>query len=354
MNRNWQEKIRFIGLMILVFTGAIFFFHFIRFFDLGEYKEFALDGSIQRFFFLLTIGIVGGLILGIVELNLDRPKLKRWTYGRLLLFKAVVYFLLIKLIMWIGLVILTRRSPLDLDLNWAKSMMNSRVFWVALAYFSVVMSLITFFRAIDQKFGPGVLWNMLLGKYHKPQEEERIFMFLDLKSSTTIAEKLGHLQFSRFIQDCFFDLNEIIKPYKAEIYQYVGDEAVLTWLTPRGLVNNNCLELYFAFRDRLESKREYYLEHYGEVPVFKAGLHYGKVMVAEVGVVKKEIAFHGDVLNTTARIQGQCNQYQQQLLISQNLLSLLQIPAKWTSASLGAIRLKGKVEEVAVWSVGEG
>jgi len=353
MTRTWQEKLSFIGQMILIFIAATLFFHFIRFFDIGEYKEFALDLPRQRFTFLLAIGILGGLIFGIVELNLDRPKLKRWSYGRLLIFKAVIYFLMVKFLMWIGLIILTRRSPLDLDLEWAKGMMNSRVFWVALAYFSVVMSLITFFRAIDQKFGPGVLWNMLRGKYHKPQEEERIFMFLDLKSSTTIAEKLGHLKFSRFIQDCFFDLNEIIKPFQAEIYQYVGDEAVLTWLTPRGLANNNCLELYFAYRNRLESKRAYYLEEYGEVPVFKAGLHYGKVMVAEVGVVKKEIAFHGDVLNTTARIQGQCNHYKEQLLISQNLLSNLQLPAKWSSVSLGAIQLKGKMEEVAVWAVGE-
>lgn len=353
MTRTWGEKVRFLGQMILIFILATQFFHFIRFFDLRASEEFALELPWQRFILLLVIGILGGLIFGIVELNLDRPKFRRWSYGRLLIFKAFMYFFLVKFIMWIGLIILTRRSPLDLDIEWAREMINSRVFWVSLAYFSVVMSLISFFRAIDQKFGPGVLWNMLLGKYHKPQEEERIFMFLDLKSSTTIAEKLGHLKFSRFIQDCFFDLNEIIKPFQAEIYQYVGDEAVLTWLTPRGLANNNCLELYFAYRDRLERKRDYYLEEYGEVPVFKAGLHYGKVMVAEVGVVKKEIAFHGDVLNTTARIQGQCNHYKEQLLISQNLLSHLQLPAKWNSASLGAIQLKGKMEEVAVWAVQE-
>jgi len=51
----------------------------------------------------------------------------------------------------------------------------------------------------------------------------------------------------------------------------------------------------------------YYLSKYGRVPVFKAGIHGGKVMALEVGSVKKELAYLGDIVNTTARIQGECN-----------------------------------------------
>lgn len=205
-----QIKWRFIGQMMLVFIAATLFFHFIRNFDLREQDEFILETPGGRLLFLITIGAIGGFALAMIELALDRPSLKRWSYGRLLLFKAGLYFILVKSMMWTGLIILTRRSPVDLELSWAIEKMNSRIFWVDLAYFSVVIFLITFFRAVNQKFGPGVLWNMLVGKYHHPQEEERIFMFLDLKSSTTIAEQLGHLRFSRFIQDCFYDLNEIV------------------------------------------------------------------------------------------------------------------------------------------------
>lgn len=348
-----QNKWRFIGQMMLVFIAATLFFHFIRYFDLGEQKAFVLDSAAGRFFFLLILGSFGGFAFAMIELALDRPSLKRWSYGRLLLFKSILYFFLIKLIMWIGLIILTRRSPLDLDLNWAIEMMNSRAFWVALAYFSVVICLITFFRAVDQKFGPGVLWNMLLGKYHHPQEEQRIFMFLDLKSSTTIAEELGHLRFSRFIQDCFYDLNEIVPQFKAEIYQYVGDEAVLTWDKKHGFTDNNCLEIYFAFRNKLLEKKDYYLAQYGVIPEFKAGVHHGKVMVAEVGIIKKEIAFHGDVLNTAARIQGQCNEYQQHLLISEDMLQQLDLGTHFASTSIGAIPLKGKMVEVPIYGIRE-
>ena len=49
------------------------------------------------------------------------------------------------------------------------------------------------------------------------------------------------------IQNCFQDVNKVIPKYYAEVYQYVGDEVVLTWLKEEGLRNNNCINFYFAF-----------------------------------------------------------------------------------------------------------
>ncbi|WP_219011061.1 hypothetical protein [Aquimarina litoralis] len=47
-------------------------------------------------------------------------------------------------------------------------------------------------------------------------------MFLDLNSSTSIAEKIGHMKYSQLIQDCFDQL-DMTEDFGAEIYQYVGD-----------------------------------------------------------------------------------------------------------------------------------
>jgi adenylate cyclase len=85
---------------------------------------------------------------------------------------------------------------------------------------------------------------------------------------------------------------------RAEIYPYVGDEAVLTWPSDISFEDNNCLKAFFEFESELANKRAYYQGHYGVVPVFKGGLNTGRVMVAEVGVVKRDIAYHSDVLNT--------------------------------------------------------
>jgi adenylate cyclase len=206
-------------------------------------------------------------------------------------------------------------------------------------------------KIANEKFGRGVFLKMLLGRYRKPQEEKRIFMFLDLKSSTTIAEDLGHYKYSQMIQDCFYDLNTIVRKYDAEIYQYVGDEAVLSWTYKRGLKRNNSLELYFAFKERMDTRSGYYQEKYGLVPEFKAGIHGGTLMVTEVGSIKKEIAYHGDVINTTARIQSQCNTYNVNVLISESLLQDMQLPEKYITKNIDDLLLKGKAQTVNIYSV---
>src|SRR5690606_6867708 len=105
---------------------------------------------------------------------------------------------------------------------------------------------ISFFNLVHNKYGPGVLVPLLLGKYRSPKEEERIFLFMDLKSSTAIAEQLGHIRYSAFIRDSFLDINELLSEYSASVYQYVGDEIVLTWTVRNGLNQMACVDFFFA------------------------------------------------------------------------------------------------------------
>ena len=96
--------------------------------------------------------------------------------------------------------------------------------------------------------GPRVLLNLLVGRYHHPKVEPRIFMFLDLEGSATIAERTGHEAFCRLIQECFRDLTDSAVRRHVEVYQYVGDEAILTWNPAQGLQDCNCLRLFFEFK----------------------------------------------------------------------------------------------------------
>ena len=200
----------------------------------------------------------------------------------------------------------------------------------------------SFLYFIKKKLKKRNIFKSLLRIEKKSKEELRIFMFLDLKSSTSIAENLGHILHSEFIQDCFHDLNEVILKHKAEIYQYVGDEAVITWYCDQGTENNNCVELFFTFEEKLKKRAHYYQEKYRIIPVFKAGLHGGKLMSAEVGTIKREKAFHGDVINTAAHIQSLCNVYHQKLIISQELLNYLPLNSNFKKIELEELTLKGK------------
>ena len=193
---------------------------------------------------------------------------------------------------------------------------TSNVFYASTIYTAIMIIVISFIKQMNAKFGPGILIPMLLGKYRNPRTEKRIFLFMDLKDSTPHAEKLGNIKFSALLQDCFSDVNRFIPPFNAEIYQYVGDEIVLSWRSEEGLKDNNCIRFFFSFQKRLQDRKEYYLRKYNFVPEFKAGANIGYITVAEVGDFKREIAYHGDTINTASRIQSVCNTYGKSFLIS--------------------------------------
>jgi len=224
-------------------------------------------------------------------------------------------------------------------------------FVVALVILTLVSFVINFVRQLNRMLGPGTLVNLLLGRYHRPVAEDRIFMFLDLNDSTAIAARLGPLRFNDFKNDFFHDIAEPVLETRGQIYQYVGDEAVVTWTVERGLRQANCLRCVFLVGERLYERRARYLARYGIVPEFKAGLHGGPVVTAEIGDIKKDIVHSGDTVNTAARVEAQCRPLERRVLVSETLLGWCPLPAELEAEDMGARELRGKTETVRLFSV---
>lgn len=208
-----------------------------------------------------------------------------------------------------------------------------------------------FYSEVSDNLGQNILSNFLTGKYHRPIEEERVFMFLDMKSSTTIAENLGHVRYFEMLKEYYSDLSGPVIQYAGEIYQYVGDEIIVSWTLRNGLRNNNCIQCFFAIKEAIKKQSNKYKELFTVLPEFKAGFHYGKVTTGEIGIIKKEIIFTGDVLNTTARIQGLCNLYKTDILISGKLVKQLNAEIKSKLKSLGENELRGRDEKIELFTI---
>ena len=224
-------------------------------------------------------------------------------------------------------------------------------FLSTVAYFLFIDTIYGWFYQIRILLGKRIFWNLLLGKYHTPRAEKRIFMFIDMKDSTTHAEKLGHVKFTRLIQECFRDFGVIAQKRNVEIYQYIGDEVVVSWSIKSGIYEQNCLRLFFDFQQKLQKNWPEYQRNYHVKPVFKAGIHAGHVTVAEIGLYKRGIEYLSDVLNTASRIQGLCNQYQADLLISGDVYELFDDRPDFQLKSIENVQLKGKQEKVQIFSV---
>lgn len=228
-----------------------------------------------------------------------------------------------------------------------KAMFLTYIYWLAVVIITLIALL------VNDKYGPGVFANFLLGKYFHPRREERIFMFLDLRNSTGIAEKLGEQRYFSFIRQVYKDITPAILNTEGEVYQYVGDEVVISWPPKSGIRNSNAIICFFKIQQTLQSRAEYYEANYDGIrPEFKAGVHYGNVMAGEVGVIKREIAYSGDVLNTTARIQAKCNDLGVNILISKPLLEFMNpLKSENPPTEIGDIPLRGKQQMVKLYTV---
>jgi len=351
LSRHIYKSITYFGAIILTWILACFF---LTTFQVNENNTMSISRMADlnnSFWSGLLAGIIWGIIFKISQYI--RKFLSRFSLTILLSVSVNVLsaYLLIYSIYHLSDIFMFEDFPNSFQ--QLLDLYNSQIFYSILAYFFIVGSLIEIFFEIDKRLGKGVLLKFLLGRYYKPKEEDRVFLFMDLKSSTYYAEQLGHFKYSRLIQDCFKDISSAIEKNKAQIYQFVGDEVVLTWKLKDGLKNNRCLQVFFDFMEELHKKRDYYQKEYGIIPVFKAGVHSGKVMVAEVGELKSEIAYHGDAINTASRIQCLCNSYQSKLLVSGNLIKELKENQYFDTdyEPLGTVLLNGKQLTTALYKI---
>ena len=224
---------------------------------------------------------------------------------------------------------------------------------MSLLVFFLMAYLITFVRSVHKKFGPRVFWNTLLGKSQEPLEEDLVFMMVDLRNSTTLAEELGHVKYSSFLKDYYKLLSNCCEENRGEIYQIAGDGAFLTWPIAACKKKARPVNCFFDFAECLDRISYKFIRKYGKAPSFKAAAHCGRVVTTEVGNFGSELAYHGDVLNTTSRIQALCGRLGQEFLISEDLFMALPkpLPHGFLCKREGFFELKGKKNEILIFSV---
>nr|WP_283106368.1 adenylate/guanylate cyclase domain-containing protein [Shewanella submarina] len=329
-------------------------FVFFRYAQTPDLPQWAV-GSADLATLAIYMGVIFGSLHWLSNLIADFSAINRLPYLFSVIFKGL--FLLLGattlaymtqfLNMWaIENHMATLRQMLTVHVLYTPS------FQALIVYLVVVRVSLAFIEQMSLLVGPRVLINIGMGKYHKPRYEQRLFLYLDMVSSTAHAETLGDYRFSRLIQDSFSLLADTVNRNEAEIYRYMGDAALIHWPLEEGVVQDRCMNIYFEFSQQLNWQRQYFEEHYGFVPKFKAAAHCGQVVAAVVGVHKQEISFFSDVLNTLARLQDQCNPLGQNMLLSGNLVNRLEnSDSAYVLHDLGQVKLKGKQHTTQVFGV---
>ncbi|MEO1020920.1 MAG: adenylate/guanylate cyclase domain-containing protein [Bacteroidota bacterium] len=190
---------------------------------------------------------------------------------------------------------------------------------------------------------------------HSPNTvlEERAFIFIDLNDSTSISEQLSPLAYSRLLSTAFGILEQISENYPFRVYQYVGDEVVLSWKpSSHPEAWNMAIQLVFEFNIALRAHHPQFYRAFKIAPVFKSSIHYGRVAKAIVGTSFPNMAYHGEVLNASAKMLTQAKQHHSALVISQpiyNRLSLAELPFRFTP--IGSLGIGQSAGGLFIWQV---
>jgi adenylate cyclase len=220
-----------------------------------------------------------------------------------------------------------------------------------LPFFAVAAVSILFVLQMNRMIGANVLGYFVAGVYHQPKAEERIFLFLDLEGSTQLAERLGSARYFELLRRFVDDLTEPVLESEGEIYQYAGDEVVITWASAAGLRAANCVRCFFGIRAAVARRSAEYERDFGVVPRFRGGLHGGTVTGGELGDLRHQIVFVGDILNTAARLEEYAKRTGLDLVASGALLERLALPPGIEAAQCGELALRGKEARVAAYAL---
>ena len=300
-------------------------------------------------------GFTYGLCMGATVLAFDRGLILAGLQARIRRLPAWLYVVAAELAYVLMIVAGNALGGLivwSLGLTGDELAVATRMTARVLAYALAVAGLLVFVIRMRDLVGGEIFVNFMIGRYHKPVAEERIFLFLDVTGSTRFADRYGDRAAQAYLGQVFNALALPVSRARGSIDDYIGDMALVTWTIERGTRDAACLRCVFDFAARLAEESEAWTQRFGQVPEFRAALHCGPVVTAEVGLERHKIAYFGDVVNTTARLESLSKSLGVHVLVSADLLDRIgPLPLDLTAENLGAHALRGREAPLAVAAI---
>ena len=213
-------------------------------------------------------------------------------------------------------------------------------------------AVLVFLVRVRDLIGAHAFVSLLTGRYHRPVTEERVFLFVDVIGSTSYAERHGDLRTQAYLGAFFAALAEPVRRNGGSIDDYIGDMALITWPMAKGVKEARCVACVFEFADQIEQDKAAWQRDFGQVPAFRAALHGGSVVTAEIGVDRHKISYFGDCVNTTARLEALCRTLDAPILISSDLLERLpDLSGLIDVRALGEHLVKGRDRRLTVFAL---
>ncbi|BBD70615.1 adenylate/guanylate cyclase [Nostoc commune NIES-4072] len=178
--------------------------------------------------------------------------------------------------------------------------------------------------------------------------KEMAVMFSDIRSFTTLSEKMTPKENFDFVNAYLRQVSPEIRAHDGFVVKFLGDGMMAVF--PNGVD-----DAVAAGVDKFKRVQKYNrkLESQGYLPIdVGMGIHFGHMMV---GMVGEHNRIQGDAfsdnVNLTARLEGLTKFYGVSLLISEEVLERLSNPEQYKIRFLDRAIVKGRTEPIAVYEV---
>jgi adenylate cyclase len=295
----------------------------------------------------MAVGVVYGLLIsatiGGVELFVLDGPMRAWlgnlSFTANLIARSAIYASII--------VIIQLFQPGEV-IAGVPPQASSGNFWFGFIYSAVLSVLMNLVFGIANLIGPRALLNFITGRYHAPVEENRFVLFVDIAGSTGLAERLGGIGIHRFLDRTFRLLTVAVVDTRGEVLNYVGDEVIVTWPERGGAIDCRPLRCFVAMRDELLRASSQFEREFGASPRIRGSLHFGPVIVGEIGDIKRAIVFNGDVMNTGARLEELSRNVEGGFIASRAAMARFNSAPPFAVRDLGQLPIRGRADGIDV------
>ena len=152
-------------------------------------------------FVVIASGILAGLVSASFELAAVPRLTRHYGAGAMVVLRSLGY--LVSLAVFVHVFTFPLFGMVD-DGDFLAFLRSERYrefvldgrFLIGVLGLTLMSFIISFVVQVNRMLGRGTLLALLLGRYRRPVSEDRIFMFLDLRNSTSMTERLGDAGFN--------------------------------------------------------------------------------------------------------------------------------------------------------------
>lgn len=171
-------------------------------------------------------------------------------------------------------------------------------------------------------------------------------LFVDLKDSTTMAERMEEADVYTFL-NYFYDVTtDAVFRQKGHVNKYIGDAVLALFNAPMDVPDHE-MKAVEAAREIVQKLREHN-ERQPDLPLnVRIGINTGIVIAGNVGQGHKEYTVLGDPVNTAERIM----KVDRASPVALGEVTYLRIRDRCTAQDLGEMKVKGKDKAIRVYEL---